>query len=308
MAVSGVNNFVVNRNEVITATLRLLQVIGIGETPQAEDIANCSQALNVMIKSWAKKGLPLWVTNELELPMVAGIGQYPIGPTAAYVQAVTITNGGTAYPDNGTVTFTGGTTGIVATGTYTAIGGVIQNVTVVSKGTAYTTLPTITFSGGGTGAIGVATLVGKTMSRPLRVIDAYYRDISNNDVQLTMISRQEYNMLGNKSSQGVPNQYYYDNLLDNGQLKVFNIPQNSEGKVLLQIHRQFFDMNSAADDFDFPQEWMQALKWGLACEVLAEYTVSMEMAPYYEQKAQMYIDECFNWSQEDASVYFTMGQ
>jgi len=137
MAVSGTNNFSVTRNEVIAATLRLLQVTGIGETPQTEDYTNCSQALNIMIKSWAKKGLPLWVTEELVVPMVGGINPYPLGPTGAYVGNVVINDGGTGYPDTGTVTFTGGTTGTTATGTYTAEDGVIQSVTMVIDGTTY---------------------------------------------------------------------------------------------------------------------------------------------------------------------------
>jgi hypothetical protein len=50
LATSGTNTFTVDRDEVISAALRVLGVIGVGETPIAEDYTNCSEALNIMIK------------------------------------------------------------------------------------------------------------------------------------------------------------------------------------------------------------------------------------------------------------------
>jgi hypothetical protein len=305
MAVSGTNNFSVTRDDIIKASLRSLGVLAIGETPETEDYLNCSQALNIMIKSWAQQGFALWVYESVILQMMEDVHVYPLGPTAAYVGKIVINNGGSGYPSSGTVTLTGGG-GSGATGTYTAEGGVITAITVTAGGNSYTSAPTVSFSGAGTGADATAFLVGITMSRPLRIIQAFMRNSNRLDIPLTEISRNDYNILGSKFSLGQPNQYYYDNQLPNGQLYVYSNPVDSDHTVHLQVQRQFYDMNTGSDEFDFPQEAFQALKWGLCAELCAEYMINPQMITYIEQKAQAKIDELFNWSQEDASVYFSL--
>lgn len=303
MAVSGTNTFTVTRNQVIDAALRVLGVIALGETPTSEDYTNCSQALNMMIKSWSKKGWPLWTQETVAITMVPAVRQYPIGPTAGYVYSVSITSGGTGYPASGTVTFTD-TTGTGATGTYTATGGVIDSVTITAAGSAYSYATTASFSGGGSGESVTVNIVGLTMNKPVRAFTAYLRNPNNYDISLMQISKKEYNLLGNKFNQSTPNQFYYDNQLANGQIYVFNVPSLDDYTMYLDTQRMFYDMNSGTDSFDFPPEWFQALKFGLAAEVAIEYGVPIDQIPYYEQKAMAYIEEASNFSVEEASVYF----
>jgi hypothetical protein len=305
MAVSGSNTFSVTRNDLIASSLRTLGVIGLGETPTSEDYTNCSQALNIMIKSWSKKGWPLWTVQTLEIPMVDGVREYPIGPTAGYVYSVTVTAGGTGYSSAPTVGFTGGG-GTLAAATATVADGAVTAVTVTVNGSSYTSAPTVTFTGGGgSGATATATLVGLTVNKPVRAFSAFLRNSDNYDINLLQISKQEYDMLGYKFNESTPNQFYYDNQLANAKLWVFNVPnETSEWTVHLVAQRMFYDMNASTDDFDFPMEWFQALKWGLCAEICAEYGVPIDQIQYYEQKALAYIDEASNFSVEEASVYF----
>jgi hypothetical protein len=305
MAVTSTNTFSVTRNDIIDAALRILGVIGIGETPQVEDYTNCSQALNIMIKSWAKKGWPLWTVQDLVIPMVEGVRVFPIGPTAGYVYEVTST-GGTGYTA-GTWTAVGGTAGTAASGTYTVEGDVPAEFTVVVAGTAYTTAPTsFTLSGAGTGATITGTIVGLTTNKPVRAFTAYIRDSNNNDTTLLPISKQEYDMQGYKFNESVPNQFYYDNQLANANLYVYALPQDSTSSIYLAVERMFYDMTTGSDTFDFPQEWYQPLKWGLASQLAVEYGVDIQLVPYYDQKASAYLEEAFDFSVEEPSVYFRM--
>lgn len=303
MSTSGTNTFSVDRDDIIKASLRILGVLGVGEEPIQEDYTNCSQALNIMIKSWAKKGFPLWVYQTVQIPMLEGLEVYPIGPTAAYVYSVVINDGGSGYPDSGTVSFSSGT----AAGTYTAEGGVLQTVTITVPGNSYVTTPTATFSGGGTGEDVTVYLAGVTQSRPLRIIDAFIRNNSTElDTSLQIISQEEYDIYGDKYSQGVPNQIYYDNQLINGNVYVINVPSEYGYTIYATAQRMFEDMSSASDDFDFPQEWYQALKWGLANELSDEYGCDEAKIARMEARARMYLDECSDWSQEEAGILFTM--
>lgn len=304
MSVTGTSSFTVTRNDVINSTLRTLGVIGLGETATAEDFTNCSQALNIMIKGWAKKGWPLWTQETLAIPMVPGVRQYPIGPTAGYVYEVTSTGGNGDYTA-GTWTATNGTTGTAASGTYTVVDGNPDTFTISVAGTAYTSAPTtFTLSGAGTGATITATIVGLTTNKPVRAFTGYIRNPNNYDISLMQIAKWEYNTLGNKFNESTPNQFYYDNQLANGQLYVFNVPSETGWTVYLDTQRMFYDMTSSTDNFDFPQEWFQALKWGLAAEVAAEYGVPIDLLPMYEAKARALIEEASNFSVEEASVYF----
>jgi hypothetical protein len=223
LAVSGVNTFTVTRDNIIDAALRTLGVIGLGETPTSEDYTNCSQALNIMIKSWAKKGFPLFVNSTETVNLVASTSSY------------TLTN------------------------------------------------------------------------RPVRVFGGRIRNTDSVDTEVLLISAEEYDTIGDKTITGTPNQIYYDNTLT-GTLYVYPVPDSTSADYTLyvDVQRMFYDMNSSSDNFDFPQEWYQALKWGLAAEVAIEYGIDIQLLSYYEQKADFYADEAFNFSVEEPSVFFTM--
>jgi hypothetical protein len=115
-------------------------------------------------------------------------------------------------------------------------------------------------------------------------------------------------MLGDKTSSGVPNQLYYNPQLQTGFLLVFGVPSDSLSTVYLSTQRMFEDMNASVDNFDFPQEWFQALKWGLCAELSEEYGVDEAKISRIEMKANSYLVECFDWSVEEASVYFSMAR
>lgn len=88
------------------------------------------------------------------------------------VASVTITNGGSGYTLNPTVTITGGG-GTGAQGVALVIGGVVIGVTITSAGTGYTSNPTVSFAGGGgTGAAADGFWGG------LLTIDRMYGEIS----------------------------------------------------------------------------------------------------------------------------------
>lgn len=303
MAVSGTSSFSVNRNEIISSALRTLGVIGLGETPTSEDYTNCSQALNIMLKGWAKKGFPLWTFQTLQIPMIDGVRLYPIGPTAGYVYSITVTAGGTGY-SSATVSITGGG-GTGATATAAVSGGEVTAITVTASGSSFTSTPTVSISGDGTGATATATIVGLTVNKPVRAFSAFLRNSNNYDISLLPISKQEYDMLGYKFNESTPNQFYYDNQLANGQLYVYNIPsENDQWTVHLLTQRMFYDMSTSTDDFDFPSEWFQPIKWGLCAEVAAEYGIPMELLPMYEEKASRLVQDAFDFSVEESSVYF----
>ena len=144
--------------------------------------------------------------------------------------------------------------------------------------------------------------------RPLRVIYGRLRyPTTNLDVPLIQLSRQEYNVLGNKLSPGVPNSYYYDPQTYNGVLSLYLTPQSilSGDNVTLTCQRPLQDMLNSTDDFDFPIEWLNSIKYGLATELAMEYDIAPQKLQLIAQKWDVSKRKLFDWSVEEAGTFFT---
>lgn len=80
----------ITRNELISAALRAIGVLGLNQTAAADDISHCSEALNIMIKQWGAKGTTLWKVEELTIAMVAGTASYGLGPATSTTRPLRI--------------------------------------------------------------------------------------------------------------------------------------------------------------------------------------------------------------------------
>src|SRR5574340_306036 len=214
----GTTSFSVTRNDIINAALRAIGVLGLTQVPTANDYNYSSQALNLMIKEWQAKGANLWKILELTLPLVAGIRQYPIGPTAGYVLSIPVTGGGAGYNNTSTITLSAppgfsGYAGTTATASLNITGGAVTSVSIVTPGAGYLTAPTITMGGAGAGAtFGTPVIVGLTIERPLKLMadGNFIRVISSvEDTSILLLSNTEYNQYGSKTSSGIVNSIFY---------------------------------------------------------------------------------------------------
>lgn len=83
MTTSGVNNFIVTRDQIIQEALEITGVYDPSVTTPAVDISSCSMSLNIMCKALAMEGLPLWAVQEITIPMIANQASYQIGPASS---------------------------------------------------------------------------------------------------------------------------------------------------------------------------------------------------------------------------------
>lgn len=82
---SGTAAFLASRDDVITASLRTLTVISIGETPQVEDFTNLAFALNCLLKELNIEGYFPWTFQNVLVPFVAGQVGYTLAESGANV-------------------------------------------------------------------------------------------------------------------------------------------------------------------------------------------------------------------------------
>jgi len=143
--------------------------------------------------------------------------------------------------------------------------------------------------------------------RPTRILSAYIRNNTNNtDTTLKVISRTEYEMLGDKTSQSIVNQIYYDAQLPNGVVYCYNVPADNNYTIWLSVQRPVQDITTGSQNFEVPQEWFLSLKWSLAEEVALEYGADQQTLQYVTQKAAHFKQKAFDWQQEETSVYFSV--
>lgn len=153
--------------------------------------------------------------------------------------------------------------------------------------------------------IGVSATVDTP--KPLKIIQAYLSYTSTGvDVPVRIITRQEYEMLGNKTASGYPNQVFYEPLLHTGVLHVYPVPDATVVaactlKIIYQ--RPFEDFDVSADEPDFPQEYYHAIKLNLADILAPEHGLSIQERQDLSRRAQTAWAEALGFGTEEGSMY-----
>jgi hypothetical protein len=142
----------------------------------------------------------------------------------------------------------------------------------------------------------------------LKVIQAFNHNTQTNiDIPMRIVTRQEYNVLGNKTSTGNPIQVFSSPELTNTVIKVFPTPDStsaSQNQIVLVYQKQFDDLDSASDNLEFPNEWFEAVKYGLATRMAGEYGVSLDDRRQLLNEANMIKQEALSFGTEEGSFFF----
>lgn len=145
--------------------------------------------------------------------------------------------------------------------------------------------------------------------KPLKVLQAFnHNTTSNVDVPMRVLTRQEYNMLGNKTSSGNPIQVFYDPQNTYGDLYVFPVPTSTEATantITIVYQRPFEDFDISTDTPDFPQEWYDAITYGLATRLAPEYGLGTAERKTLWQEMTIIKQEALNFGLEEGSLYFS---
>jgi len=144
--------------------------------------------------------------------------------------------------------------------------------------------------------------------KPLKVLQAWnHNTTSNVDIPMRIITQAEYNILGNKTSAGNPIQVYYSPNRDNGDFHLFPVPTTVE-QVANTLHYvcqiPFQDFNASTDAPDFPQEWYDAVTYGLATRLAPEYGLDIPSRKTLWQEMTIIKQDALNFGLEEGSLYF----
>ena len=292
MATSGTIDWLADRDEIITEALEQLGILAEGDTPSSDQLTSCGRTLNYMVKGWQARGLPLWAMQRQYVFLQKAQRVYSlVGTTSDHVstEIYQTTTSAAAAASATTITVADGsdfTTG-------DKVGVQLTSGTDVEWTTSATVSSnTITVSALSTAVDSGAVVYGYTNKggRPYDLTGpVVVRNKDSVDVPVEIISRQEYHDLTNKTSDGRPNQVYYDPQVGTGKLFVWPEASQETDYLVMWVNRTLEDYDAAGDDSDFPQEWFMALSYNLALNLVPKFGASSESFNQIKALAGMWL-------------------
>ena len=300
MATSGSTDFSVNCLELIKAMMRQIGELPTGQTPTASEIADCREALNMLIKQWMgiTQSLKMWLRKELTISLTS---------TAEYtlrVRRLAFTSGGaTAIAVGDTLTgATGGATATVCCVTLDS--GTWAGSDAAGEFLVYGQVGTFESEEVNTN---LATIAGNsTQYGPFtEIVEAVLRNSDSQDIPMNSMTEAEYMVIGGKGSTGTPRKYLFIKGIDKIVIKLDIIPSVTTSTLVLVVRRQIEDFDANTNTVDMPVEWYRAMKFNLALEIAPEYEADVSKTLAY--LATDSLQRALDFEPEDTVTYFQPG-
>lgn len=283
MATSNSYSFSLNKLQILTRALQLINIAPLtGEVDNAV-LSHASDKLNMMIKLWEAEGIKLWKRREAVLFTQLNQNSYQIGSVSGADRATNtyVSTTVSANVAQGTNQLT--LTDVTGLSDGMNIGleldseerqwGTITNIN------SSTNVVTVSFTTTDTAASGQTVVAYSSLiNRPLRILRATYLNLKSSsvEVRIELISYDKYFNLPNKTIAGNPTNAYYSRLINNalpytGTLFVYPVPNVTATIITFTYLDCIQDMLNNSDDPDFPQEWLYPLIFNLAVELAYDY-------------------------------------
>lgn len=306
MATSNSIDFKSTAQELIHDSAAIVKVIAPGETLSGSNYATCERILNRQLKAYQAKGLNLFTKTEVVIFQGSGSQSYDLsasGDHACNASELIETEIGADEASGQTVITVDSTTGMAASD-YIGIeqdDDTIHWTTIVSVDDATTVTISSATTAASTTDNNVYTYTTR-LNRPMDIVSARYKNDSGNETKLNKVAREQYFTQNVKSSNGQPNIFYYDPQLNAGKLYVWPVITNLNGYITATAIRTVEDIDSSADNFDFPAEWELAISLNLAV-LIGRVLGRSEESIALEQMARDELVDAMMWDNEHTSLH-----
>lgn len=145
------------------------------------------------------------------------------------------------------------------------------------------------------------------MTKPLRVLEAWYEDTNNNRRPLFPFAWADYARLSQLTQEGAVSNYFVDKRATDLRIVFWPTPDTTAatGTAKLLLQTQVTNPISVSETMNFPLEWRIALRWGLADEICTGQPQAI--MDRCQQRGAMYRATLEDWDVEDAPVHFAAG-
>ena len=313
MASSGSFNFSVDRNDIINTALQLAGIIGEGETGTASQISEGATLLNMIVKLREADGMPLWALKRGYILPFSGTSSINTDSHVVTNYDTTTLSADSAASDT-TLTVTS-ITGFSASD---QIGielddGSIDWTTVngAPSGTTITITTGVTSAASSGNRIYGYTASSERVQKPLRILQANMLEVTGGSTwEIDIIPQSDYYRNGNSTSEGVPNQLFYDRvpstdtaLETNGTFYIS--PRFADGDYVIEFtyHRPFMDFDASTDEPDFPQAFYLPLTLELTVFLGIKGGVTIEERREMRKEAAYYLEQALYTVQPEGSLF-----
>jgi len=266
MAVSSSRDYSVTGTNIINGAFEYIGMKDVNESMSAELVAMALATLERMIKSWEAEGIGLWTLDEAALFQSDEGYTYNIYSSGTNCSTTWVkTEVATAGAASDSTLVVDSITGMTD-GDYIGIeldDGTVQWTTI--NGTPASA--TVTLTAALTGATAVDNHVYTYTTkcpRPIEITEARLHRSDGTDTPLYIASRNEYMEIANKTTTGIASQIYFDSQLSYVTANVWPACNNVKDYIKMTVKLSIMDMDAAANNPDFPQEWYEALETNLA--------------------------------------------
>ena len=305
MATSGSVDFNQTRNEIITDAYQYIGIYGPSDTISNEDLVFANRILNRMVKAWEAQGIHLWTQTEATLYMpVTGVQSYTLSSTGADASDTVVETTLSADEALGqTELSVTSSAGMTASDVCIIVldDGTTEDTTIASVDSS----TQITVDDALTSAAASGNLVFTYTTKinpPLKIDSVRVRDSIDNDLTLEEKSRQEYFDIHDKDLEGTPQFYYMDKQRDNSVLYIWPTNDDVTNRLKLTYRRRLEDFDSAADNPDFPQEWLEALVLSLALRLAPAFGKDAKAIQTIGPMATAAVDKMLEYDTESGSL------
>ena len=313
MASSGSYDFAVTRNDIINQALQLTGTIGEGETGTSAQIAEGATLLNMIVKLREADGMPLWALKRGAILPFSGTSAINSNSHVVTTYVTTTLTADSAASDT-TLTVSS----ITGFDSGDQIGielddGSIDWTTIngAPSGTTITVTTGVTTAAGTGNRVYAYTASTDRIQKPLRILQANVLDVTGSTTwEIDLVSQSDYYRNGNNSSEGIPNQLFYDRvpstdttLETNGTFYIS--PRFSDGDYVIEFtyHRPFMDFDSSTDNPDFPQAFYLPLTLELTCLLGVKAGMTIEERREARKEAMYYLEQALLTVQPEGSLF-----
>jgi hypothetical protein len=161
-----------------------------------------------------------------------------------------------------------------------------------------------------TKASGTFPLVSATASydlttlRPLRILQASYRDSSNRSIPMIGLTRDAYFNLPLRDVAGIPTQYFFDPQRAAFTFYTWPVLAVATTEVIEVVYqRRIQDVGIATNTLDIPQEHLRMVGYNLAEALLPNYGLSDQVAQLVVAEAQKLKQEVLDFDRDDLVTF-----
>ncbi len=144
-----------------------------------------------------------------------------------------------------------------------------------------------------------------TVTKPIRILEARYRDANGRDLPMEELTRDEYLELPLKDSNGIPTTFYFDPQPGTWNFKTWPVLLTATTETIeYSYQRRIEDVDSLNNDLDIPQEWLSTAGYALAARLCDDYGVSDKIADRIIAHAEMLLGKAATFSRDTRIQFF----